>query len=293
MHYRSSAYRIFTVFNTIFMAFLAFICVMPLLHVLAVSLSTSTAADANLIKLWPVGFSIEAYKVTLSNRLFIGSFGNSVMRTLMGTLLSTALSALLGYALSKESRDFRGRTFYVWFFLFTMLFSGGLIPTYMVLQKLSLLNSIWALVLPGAVSVYNMILLLNFFRTAVPKALEEAAFIDGAGHFRTLWSIYLPISLPSLATITLFTMVGHWNAWFDGLIYMTEAKKFPMSTLLQTIIVQQDSSNMQVDPDQLKALSNRTVRTAQIFIAILPIILVYPFLQRFFVKGIVIGSVKE
>ncbi|GGF86041.1 protein LplC [Paenibacillus albidus] len=293
MHYRSTSYRIFSILNGVFLSLLALLCILPLIHVLAVSLSSSAAADANLVKLWPIGFTTEAYMVTLGNDRFISSFGISVLRTALGTVLSLLLSILVGYALSKETNEFKGRNGYAWFFVFTMLFSGGLIPTYIVVQKLGLINSIWALVLPGAMSVYNTILLMNFFRTSVPKALEEAAFIDGAGHFRTLWSIYLPISLPSLATISLFTMVGHWNAWFDGLIYITDTAKYPMSTLLQTIVVQRDLSSMSVSADEIQALSNRTVKTAQIFIATLPIILVYPFLQRFFVKGIVLGSVKE
>ncbi|MGO4543573.1 carbohydrate ABC transporter permease [Paenibacillus sp. 2TAB23] len=293
MHHRSLTYRIFSVWNGVFLALLSFLCIAPLLHVLAVSFSSSAAADANIVKLWPIGFSLEAYKVTLSNEHFVGSFVNSVLRTVIGTAVAVGLSVLIGYSLSKETNEFKGRNMYAWFFVFTMLFSGGLIPGYMIVQKLGLLNSIWALVLPGAVSVYNTILLMNFFRTSVPKALEEAAFIDGAGHFRALWSIYLPVSLPSLATISLFTMVGHWNAWFDGLIYMTQTDKYPMSTLLQTLVVQRDLSSMNVNADEMKELSNRTVKTAQIFIATLPIIAVYPFLQKFFVKGIVLGSVKE
>lgn len=293
MHHRSLSYRIFSVGNNVLLALLSFLCIAPLLHVLAVSFSSSAAADANIVKLWPIGFSLEAYKVTLANEYFIGSFFNSVARTLLGTAVAVGMSILIGYSLSKETNEFKGRNGYAWFFVFTMLFSGGLIPGYMIVQKLGLLNSIWALVLPGAVSVYNTILLMNFFRTSVPKALEEAAFIDGAGHFRALWSIYLPISLPSLATISLFTMVGHWNAWFDGLIYMTQSEKYPMSTLLQTLVVQRDLSSMNVNADEMKELSNRTVKTAQIFIATLPIIAVYPFLQKFFVKGIVLGSVKE
>lgn len=293
MHHRSLTYRIFSVGNGLFLALLSFMCIAPLIHVFAVSLSSSAAADANIVKMWPVGFSLEAYKVTLANGNFIGSFVNSIVRTVLGTTVAVAMSILIGYSLSKETNEFKGRNIYAWFFVFTMLFSGGLIPGYMVVQKLGLLNSIWALILPGAVSVYNTILLMNFFRTSVPKALEEAAFIDGAGHFRALWSIYLPISLPSLATISLFTMVGHWNAWFDGLIYMTQTEKYPMSTLLQTLVVQRDLSSMNVNADELKQLSNRTVKTAQIFIATLPIIAVYPFLQKFFVKGIVLGSVKE
>lgn len=173
-----------------------------------------------------------------------------------------------------------------------MLFSGGLIPSYILIQKLGLINTLWALILPGAVAVWNLILMMNFFRN-VPKELEEAAFIDGANHITTLFRIYLPVSMPAIATISLFTMVGQWNSWFDGLIYMNDAAKYPLATLMQTIIVQQDFSNMNVDATQLQNMSQRTVNAAQIFIGALPILLVYPFLQRFFVKGIVLGAVKE
>ncbi len=216
-----------------------------------------------------------------------------MFRTILGTVVSLTVVTLAAYALSKEDHEFKGRKLYVYALVFIMLFNGGLIPTYILVQNLGLINTVWALVLPGAVNVFNMILLLNFFRTGVPKSLEEAALIDGAGHFRILFKIYLPISLPALATVGLFTMVGQWNSWFDGLIYLTDSAKYPLSTFLQTIIVQNDFSQINVNPDEMRALSERTVRSAQIFIGALPIILVYPFLQKYFVKGIVLGSVKE
>jgi len=173
-----------------------------------------------------------------------------------------------------------------------MLFSGGIVPSYMLIRELHLMNTMWALVLPLAINVFNMVLLMNFFR-AVPKELEDASLIDGAGHFRTLISIYLPISMPALATISLFTMVMHWNSWFDGLLYITDYRKYPLSTFLQTVIVQQDFNKINPDVNELKNISQRTVKSAQIFIGTLPILLVYPFLQRYFVKGIILGAVKE
>ncbi|CAK4829754.1 unnamed protein product [Aphanomyces euteiches] len=171
-----------------------------------------------------------------------------------------------------------------------MLFNGGLIPSYILIQRLGLLNNLFALILPGLVAVYNIILLLNFFRN-VPKELEEATFIDGAGHFRSFISIYLPISLPAIATISLFTMVGHWNAYFDGLIYMKGSENLPLASFMQTLIVQGNKTGF--DPAVIANMSGRTLRASQIFIGALPILMVYPFLQRFFVKGIVIGAVKE
>ncbi|MBD2848045.1 carbohydrate ABC transporter permease [Paenibacillus sp. IB182496] len=292
MTYRSTAYRIFTYCNNTFIVLLALLCLLPLIHVLAVSFSGRAAADANLVTFWPIDFTLEGYRMTLGNGSFVGSILISIQRVVLGTGVSMALILLSAYALSKESAQFRGRNAWAWFFVFTMLFNGGLVPTYILVRNVGLMDSIWALVLPNAVNVFNMILMLNFFRTSVPKSLEEAAFMDGAGHFRTLLSIYLPISLPSLATISLFTIVFHWNSWFDGLIYLMDKERYPLSTLLQTIVVQLDFSAI-TSAEDLMALSNRTVKSAQIFIATIPIVLVYPFLQRYFVKGIVVGSVKE
>nr|WP_272907780.1 carbohydrate ABC transporter permease [Paenibacillus xylanexedens] len=276
----------------IFIAAVSILCILPLVHILAVSFSGKAAASANLVTLWPIDFTVDAYTKTFGNSNFLSALWISVQRTVLGTLLSMTLVFLTAYPLSKESLHFKGRSLYAWFFIFTMLFSGGLIPSYILIQKLGLMNTMWALILPGAVAVWNLILMMNFFRN-VPKELEEAAFIDGANHITTLFKIYLPVSMPAIATISLFTMVGQWNSWFDGLIYMNDASKYPLATLMQTIIVQQDFSNMNVDATQLQNMSQRTVNAAQIFIGALPILLVYPFLQRFFVKGIVLGAVKE
>lgn len=224
--------------------------------------------------------------------MFLHSIWVSVKRTVLGTALTLLLAFLAAYPLSKEASVFRARNVYSWVFVFTMIFSGGLVPFYIVIQKLHLINSFWVLVLPGAVNVYLTILLLNFFR-GIPKELEEAAFIDGAGHFRTLFSIFLPVSLPSIATLALFSMVFHWNSWFDGLLYLNNAKQFPLATFLQTVIVQKDMSTMSIDPKEVALLSQKTVNAAQIFIGAVPVLLVYPFLQKYFVKGLVMGSVKE
>ncbi|MDQ0205724.1 carbohydrate ABC transporter permease [Alkalicoccobacillus murimartini] len=293
MNHTSTAYRIFSICNIIFLSLLGLVCIIPLIHILAVSFSAPAPANANLVRFLPIDFTVSAWQQTLGNDNFLRALWNGVTRTVLGTVVSLATITLAAYALSKEDHEFKGRKFYIYFLVFIMLFNGGLIPTYILVQNLGLINTVWALVLPGAVNVFNLILLLNFFRTGVPKSLEEAALIDGAGHFRILFSIYLPISLPALATVGLFTMVGQWNSWFDGLIYLTDASKFPLSTFLQTIIVQNDYSQMNVNSDEMKAMSERTVRSAQIFIGALPIILVYPFLQKYFVKGIVLGSVKE
>ncbi|ETT74679.1 carbohydrate ABC transporter permease [Paenibacillus sp. FSL R7-277] len=292
MYHKTKPYRIFTVFNYILMIAVSIMCVVPLIHVLAVSFSGKSAANANLVGLWPVDFTVDAYTKTVANENFTRSIWVTLQRTVLGTLFSMGVVILAAYALSKENARFRRRNMYIWLLVFTMLFSGGLVPMYILIQKLHLMNSLWVLILPGAVSVWNIILLLNFFR-AVPKEMEEAAFIDGAGHFRTLFSVYLPVSMPAIATLSLFTIVGHWNSWFDGLLYMTDHRNYPLATFLQSVIVQQDFSKVTVRPEDLENISQRTVKAAQIFIGMAPILIVYPFLQRFFVKGIVLGAVKE
>ncbi|MNO41209.1 Inner membrane ABC transporter permease protein YcjP [compost metagenome] len=292
MYYKTRGYRIFNVFNTCFLILLALMCIVPLIHVLAVSFSAKSAADANLVGLWPKQFSLEAYKKTMNNPIFLHSIWVSVQRTVLGTGLTLLITFLAAYPLSKENSVFKGRNVYSWLFVFSMVFNGGLIPFYIVIQKIGLMDSFWVLVLPGAVNTFLVILMLNFFR-GIPKDLEEASLIDGAGHFRTLFSIYLPISLPSIATIALFSMVFHWNSWFDGLLYLNNSKQFPLATFLQTVIIQRDMSSMSINPKEMELISQTTVRAAQIFIGAAPILIVYPFLQKYFVKGMTLGSVKE
>ncbi|WP_372631061.1 carbohydrate ABC transporter permease [Cohnella sp.] len=290
MYHKTLPYRIFSVFNYALLGAVSILCLLPMYHLLMVSLSSTAPANAGLVSFWPIGFTLEAYARTFDNVNFLTSLWVSVKRTVFGTGLALVVNAIAAYALSKDARVFRGRNVYLWYFVVTMLFSGGLIPSYILILKLGLMNKLIALILPGLVAVYNIILMLNFFRT-VPRELEEAAFMDGAGHLRTFFSVYLPISLPSIATIALFTMVGHWNAYFDGLIYMKGADNLPLASFMQTVIVQGNMTSF--DPDMIANMSQRTIRASQIFIGALPILLVYPFLQRFFVKGIVIGAVKE
>lgn len=291
MYHKTRGYKMFSTFNYILLALTALLCLLPLIHTLALSFSGRAAANANIVGLWPVDFTFDAYNKTLENPNFLNSIWISVQRTALGTSIGMLLIFLAAYPLSKDNRIFKSRSIYSWFFIITMLFNGGLVPNYIVVQKLGLMNTMWALILPIAVNVWLLVLMLNFFRN-VPKELEEAAFMDGAGQLRILFRIYLPISMPAVATLSLFMMVFHWNSWFDGLIYLTQADKYPLSTFLHTILVQIDSSQLS-SGREMKDISNRTVKAAQIFIGALPILLVYPFLQKYFVKGIVLGSVKE
>ncbi len=205
------------------------------------------------------------------------------------------LIVLTAYPLSKSSANFSKRNLYMVYFAITMFISGGLIPTYMVIKQLGLLDSFWVLILPSAVNIWNIIIMMNFFR-GLPHAIEEAAAIDGASHWRILFQIFLPMSLPSLASLLLFSMIGHWNAWFDGMFYMNNPDNYPMATYLATQILNSNKNLTNMTPEQLAALvslNEKTMRSAQLFLSIIPILIVYPFLQRFFIKGIVIGSVKE
>ncbi|UNK19689.1 carbohydrate ABC transporter permease [Paenibacillus sp. N3/727] len=285
--------KVFLVFNFIFLTFISLLCLMPIVHILAISFSSGTAASAGKVLLWPVDFTTAAYDNVFGKPEYLRAFWVSTQRVVLGTIISMLLTIVTAYPLSKNTSQFRLRTWYAWIFVFTILFSGGLIPMYITVKSLGMLDTIWALVLPGAVPVFNVILLLNFYRN-LPKELEESSRIDGAGHFKTLWKIYVPLSLPALATTGLFTIVGHWNSWFDGMLYMNHPENYPLQTFLQSVIIKMDFRFIKAENVELMIkLSDRTSKAAQIFVAAFPILIVYPFLQRFFIKGIVMGSVKE
>ena len=283
--------RIFDVFNHVFLILLALLCLLPFVHILAVSLSATAPSMGGFVTFWPIGFNLENYDKILKAGAFQSSFMISVERTLLGTAINMTLLVLAAYPLSKAEREFKGRNIFMWIFLFAMLFNGGLIPTFLVVRSLGLMDSLWALILPGALQIWSLFLMMNFFRD-VPKELEEAAVIDGANHFQILWSVFLPISVPALATLTLFAAVGHWNAWFDGAIYMTRAEHYPLQTFLRTVVVQLDVTRLGINPRDLAQLSNRSLKAAQIFVTILPILVVYPLLQRYFISGLKLGAVK-
>ncbi|MDG0813784.1 carbohydrate ABC transporter permease [Cohnella rhizosphaerae] len=290
--YHSNAYRLFYLLNIAFVIGVAVVCVLPLVHLMAVSLSEKGAANANLVGLWPVGFNFSAYREALANEKFYDAFVVTIKRLLLGTSVNMLLTFLMAYPLSKEERAFPYRNVYVWLIVFTMLFSGGLIPGYMLVSQLHLIDSIWALVLPAAVQTFHIILLLNFFRQ-LPKEMEEACYIDGGGHFTALFKIYLPLSMPAVATLILFSMVMHWNEWFSGLIYMNKVDLYPLQTYLQALLDQTKKAITIDDARNAAEASRRSLYSAQIFMAMAPILVVYPLLQKHFTKGIVMGSVKE
>lgn len=275
-------------------ALLALLCLIPLLNIVAISFSSSAAATANIVGILPVEITFNAYTKILDDAQFWRSFFISVKRVVLGTGINMLMTILMAYPLSKSKREFHAQGIYMKLIIFAMLFPAGLIPLYLVVNKLGLTNTIWSLILPGAVPIGNVILLMNFFR-AVPESLEEAASIDGASPWTILFKVYFPTSLPCLATLTLFCIVGHWNDYFSAILYITKTKNYPLQTYIQQITAVFDYSsitNLQKQKEAL-SISSRNLNSAKIVVSTIPLLLIYPFLQRYFVSGIILGAVKE
>lgn len=288
----SLAYRIFTVFNTGFILLYMIICLVPFIHMFALSTSSVAAANGNRVSLWPVEFTLNAYTEALSDNQILSSLKMSALRVVLGVAIQMLFTILAAYPMSRENKAFPGRKAYVVYIVFTMLFSGGFVPSYLlIVSQLKLANTVWALVLPNAVPVFNLIILMNFFRQ-IPKEIEEAAIVDGAGHMTLLTRIYLPLSMNALLTLVLFACVGHWNAWFDGMIYMRDPIYYPISTFLRVTSDRIQNVSTMEDARLLMRISPRTMIMAYTIICTLPIVCVYPFLQRYVKSGLVLGSVK-
>ncbi|GHV01290.1 sugar ABC transporter permease [Clostridia bacterium] len=285
----SIPYKIFTVFNYIVCVALALSCVLPLVNLFAVSFSAKAVVEAGGVGLWPRGFNADAYGYIFSTAQFWNSLKVSVLKTVLGTLITLILTICLAYPLSRKKGALRGRSVYMAVIIFCMLFSGGLVPTYLlVANTLNMKNTLWALILPGGVQIFSAVIMMNFFRQ-LPGEIEEAAHVDGADHFRSLFLIVLPCSLPIIATVVLFAFVGNWNSWFDGLIYMTQPEMYPLQTFLQQYLKEPPGFSIGL---VYKELSEDSMAAANIFIIMVPLIAIYPFLQKYFIKGIVLGSVK-
>ena len=284
--------RIYLWINAVVLLLVAALCLVPILHVIALSFSKSSSVMVGHVTLFPVNATLSSYKLLMQRPDFFASFRVSLLRVLLGVTVNMALIMLTAYPLSKKKDQFHGRTAYAWYMILTIIFSGGLIPTYMVVKQMGLINSVWSMVLPGAIPVWNTVLMMNFYRN-LPREIEESAFIDGANHLVVLTRLYIPLSAPAVATIALFSIVGHWNSWFDGLIYLNTPSLYPLQTFLYMI----DSSvtlgaTTSENVEYMREISDRTLRSAQIVIAMVPVLIAYPFLQKYFTKGIVMGSVK-
>lgn len=280
----------------VFLLFCGLICLIPILNTVAISLSDRTSAAMGAVKLWPVNFTLMSYKNMMEETQFWTSFLVSFKRVVIGVSLNMVLSVLMAYPLSKSTAKFRSKKVYMWIVVFTMMFNGGLVPTFMVINHLNLMDTFWALVLPGAVPVFNIIILMNFFK-AIPESLEESAYVDGAGPWTVLGKIYLPLSKPSLATISLFAIVTHWNSYFDGKIYINSLNKLPLQTYIQSLATSLNTDMMaSMTAEEIQeqlAVSSLTFNSAKVIVSMIPILLIYPFLQRYFVSGMVVGAVKE
>lgn len=277
---------------------LALSCLIPMMNVVAMSLSSSHAVAANSVGLWPVDLTFAAYERIMGDQQFWRSFNISVFRVVVSLLLNLVMIVTMAYPLSKTKKVFRLRRVLMGIMVFAMLFSGGMIPSYLVVRNLGLLNTVWSLILPSAVPIGSVILVMNFFR-GIPKSLEESARIDGANPLQILTRIYIPMSLPCLATVSLFSIVGSWNDFFSGLIYMTKTENYPLMTYIQSLSVNiaetmQRAGNLSSEQLQsLLAVSDRNLNAAKIVVAVVPLLIIYPLLQKYFVQGIVVGSVKE
>ncbi len=286
--------RAFDVANIVILGLITLSCLYPLWYTFCLSISNKSAANAGLVTFYPIGFSLVSYKEIVSDIKFFNSFWISIQRTILGTGISLLVGIMMAYPLSKSKEEFRARDIIMWVLIFCMLFNGGLIPWYITVRNYGLLDTIWALVLAGGLPIFNTILIMNFFRS-LPKDIEEAAVIDGAGPWRILFGIVVPCSIPVIATITLFVGVYHWNEFFHGLVLMSDATKYPLQTYIQQLVVS-IPTNTSLTPDQYKRLSelsNQSLNAAKVFIAMIPMLIVYPFLQRYFVAGIMLGAIKE
>lgn len=275
---------------------LALLCLLPIWNMVCMSFSSSTMVIANKVTLVPLEFTLEAYKLLLKDAQFFKSFGISVLRVGLALAINLTMIILLAYPLSKTVREFRGRNIVMGIMIVAMLFSGGMIPTYILMKEMGLLNSVWALVLPSAVPISNMIMAMNFM-TAIPSSLEEAAIIDGANPFQVLTRIILPCSKPSIATMALFSIVGHWNDFEGGLIYMSKQENYPLMTYIQSLQVNLSMAledNMSPEAlEKLLEVTGKNLNAAKVVVATIPLMLIYPFLQKYLIHGIVMGAVKE
>ena len=289
---KSLGSKIFDVCNVIVLILISLVCIVPLWYILMVSVSSKEAVNAGLVTFWPVGFNLLSYQKILGETAFLKSFWISLQRVVLGGGLGVGCTLLVAYPLSRSNRQFPRRNIFMWVLIFCMLFNGGTIPWYMTMRSYHLTDNIWGLVLSGGLPVFNVIMAMNFFRN-LPSELEEAAYVDGADPWTSFIKINIPLAKPMIATITLLTIVGHWNDFFQGLVLSTKQSNYPLQTYIQQMVVTQNYSTMTVEQiKEMVQLNNQSLDAAKIFIAMVPILMIYPFLQKYFVKGITLGSVK-
>ena len=290
---QSAGDRIFEIVNYVLLSGVLIVVIYPLVYVLSASVSDPAAILRGEIWLWPKGFNLHAYAKVFQNADILRGYYNTIVYTAVGTAINLVLTTLAAYPLSRK--DFYGRNVITAFIVFTMFFSGGMIPMYLLIRDLHMLNTIWAIVIPGAVSVWNLIIMRTYFQSSIPHEIQEAALIDGCNNLQTLVRIVIPLSAPIIAVMILFYAVGHWNAFFNALLYLTDRKMFPLQVILREILIQEDMSEMvsRLDDSLIQYMMEiEGLKYAVVVVANLPVLVLYPFLQKYFVKGVMIGALK-
>lgn len=287
---RSVGEHIFDIFNVIFLGILALSMLYPFWYELALSLADAEKVAISKVYIWPSAVTLESYANVLSSRFIWYGYFWTIVRTVAGTLVALVLGFHFAYVLSK--RDFPNRKFWTSILVFTMFFSGGMVPDYLLIRNLGLINSMWALILPISISAYNITIMRNYLMS-LPDSLEESARIDGANDIVILYKIIVPLSMPILATVALWTAVSHWNAWFDAMLYIQDTNKQVLAITLRRIVLQGSNSVVSMSGEEVNAtMTSDTIKAATIMVATLPILCVYPFIQKYFVKGVMVGSLK-
>ncbi|TDQ42691.1 carbohydrate ABC transporter permease [Aureibacillus halotolerans] len=291
---RSQGEKLFDGINVAIILIFTCIILYPLLYVVLASFSNPAELYENPLLIWPRGFNVESYRLVFENPDIWTGFRNSILYTFVGTFTNILMTVLAAYPLSR--RDFFGRGFFTFVFTFTMFFSGGLIPMYLVNQSIGIVGSMWALILPGAISVFNMIIMRTYFQTRIPRELEESAFMDGCNDIKLLMKVVLPLSAPIIAVMVLFYGVGHWNNYFDALIYLSDRNQFPLQLFLREILVKEEMENMLQSASDTgyadRMLAKEGLKYAVVVVSALPLLILYPLLSKFFEKGILVGSIK-
>lgn len=287
--------KIYDVIVFIFLTLILIIVAYPLYFIVISSVSTPTAVANGEVTWFPIGFTFEGYKAVLTESSVITGFLNSILYTVVGTLINLGTTLPCAYAISRD--DLRGRKYFIFFFMLPMFISGGLIPTYLVVQNCGFIDTIWALVVPGAVSVYNLIVARTFFKSNLPSELLEAAKLDGCGNTRFFFSIAIPLSGAIIAILTLYYGVGHWNSYFSALLYINDHNKFPLQLVMRSILVKNSMQQAVQTAESFAELARQRqvaelMKYSLIIISSIPVLILYPFIQKHFVKGVMIGSVK-
>ncbi|MEF3304751.1 carbohydrate ABC transporter permease [Paenibacillus sp. GYB003] len=293
MNRQSAGEKLFDWFVHAALALLCVIVLYPLVFVLVASFSSPDAVMRGEVWLWPKGLTVVGYEKIFQNSEILSGYLNTIVYTVVGTAINLAMSIAAAYPLSR--RDFFGRNWIAAMMVFTMFFSGGMVPTYLLVKQLGMLNSMWALLIPSAVSVYNILIMRTFFQSGIPYEMQEAAAMDGCSNLSTLTRIVLPLSMPIIAVMILFYSVGHWNSYFSALIYLTDRDKYPLQLFLREILIQGQMQEMLGIGDDTQAkivMEGEAIKYAVVIVANLPVLLLYPFLQKYFVKGVMIGAIK-